>query len=110
MGYKKRAIDAVNGMLDYDGFRDGDIVSRRGVISILSMLGEEPAMKWVPVEEQLPEPRREVLVWYEVGYGEQNLKICRTGHVGKDGVWDGEGTLAKLRAVAWMPLPEMRME
>jgi len=36
------AIEAIGRMMDFDGFRDGDCVSRRAVIGILDSMQAEP--------------------------------------------------------------------
>jgi len=41
MSYKKKAIEAVRKMLDIDGYRCGDAVSRCAVISVLDLIEEE---------------------------------------------------------------------
>lgn len=37
----EEAIEKIRHMLDYDGFRDGDCISRRAVIGILDSMKEE---------------------------------------------------------------------
>lgn len=37
----EEAIEKIRRMLDYDGFRDGDCISRRAVIGILDSMKEE---------------------------------------------------------------------
>jgi len=39
---KEEAINKIRHMMDFDGFRDGDCVSRRAVIGILDSMQAEP--------------------------------------------------------------------
>ena len=57
---------------------------------------------WIPVEEQLPEPGREVLAYIKHNYAKDGWRAYRvyeyTDH------WVGMGNLCEV--IAWMPLPE----
>ena len=74
-------------------------------------LAETPApqLRWIPVEERLPENFQKVLCWGEYfRYGDFNAMFAdyALGYQ-INGSWGGEvanGT--KARALAWMPLPE----
>lgn len=57
---------------------------------------------WIPVDERLPEPGREVLAYIKHNYAEDGWRAYRvyeyTDH------WVGMGNLCEV--IAWMPLPE----
>ena len=66
--------------------------------------------RWVPCGERLPKDFEDVLVWYEYfRYGEYN-RMVQTWDVGyynsQLNTWGGGVTGQKVRAIAWMPLPE----
>ena len=66
--------------------------------------------RWIPCSEKLPKDFEDVLVWYEYfRYGEYN-RMYQTWDVGyynsQLNIWGGGVTGQKVRAIAWMPLPE----
>lgn len=70
----------------------------------------QPEQQWILCGERLPKDFEDVLVWYEYfKYGEYN-RMYQTWDVGyyisEFNRWGGGVTGQKIRAIAWMPLPE----
>ena len=69
-----------------------------------------PKQQWIPVTARLPKDYEDVLVWYEYfKYGEYNrmVQTCDVGYyISEFNRWGGGVTGQKVRAIAWMPLPE----
>lgn len=69
----------------------------------------QPEHRWIPVTVRLPKDYEDVLVWYEYfKYGEYNrmVQTCDVGYyISEFNRWGGV-TGQKVRAIAWMPLPE----
>lgn len=74
----------------------------------------QPEQSWIPCSERFPKDFEDVLVWYEYfRYGEYN-RMYQTWDVGyynsQLNIWGGGVTGQKVRAIAWMPLPEPAKE
>lgn len=57
---------------------------------------------WIPMEEKLPEPGREVLAYIKHNYAEDGWRAYRVYEYIDH--WVGMGNLCEV--IAWMPLPE----
>lgn len=79
--------------------------------ALMPEIKAEP-VRWIPVEDALPDSKEDVLVWFEYfRYGEYNC-LCQTYGIGNyNKNYDGwmvnhETGWDQLRVIAWMPLPE----
>lgn len=64
--------------------------------------------EWVHVTKELPEPYKEVLLWFEYyRYGDYNCfyQTYGIGWRGKTDLWHVDG-YSKIKVFAWQPLPE----
>lgn len=85
--------------------------------NIYKIIEEQPKIEWIPVEERLPEPFTDVLVWFEYfRYGNYNC-LYQTYGISQTISFDGKSIQLsdfvngvsgwhKLRIIAWMPLPK----
>ena len=90
-------------------------VDRRVIIGkmqdiVSNLPSAQPEQQWILCGERLPKDFEDVLVWYEYfKYGEYN-RMYQTWDVGyyisEFNRWGGGVTGQKIRAIAWMPLPE----
>lgn len=73
--------------------------------------GKRDAMKWIPVEERLPEYNKRILVT-DIRDGYMSVTVLMKGWGGRDDGWEGEdGYMLPVEEIThWMPLPEMPKE
>ena len=65
---------------------------------------------WIPVEERLPEERKEVLAQFEVRVRNVKNEVIKTTYMHvmylEGGIWKSDMGISNGKVIAWQPLPE----